>query len=172
VNRTEKAKLIETLRETLGNSTALVVTRQAGLTVAEVTELRRQVRSSKAGFKVIKNRITRLALKGTPHEGLAKLFVGPTAIAYSQDPVAAAKAVVEFANKNEKLTIIGGGLQGQALDPAGIKALAKLPSIDELRGMIVGLLQTPATRIARLLKEPAAQLARVVQAQAQKGGTA
>jgi len=148
----------------------LVVTHQSGMTVAEVTDLRRQMRAAGASFKVTKNRLARLALKGTRFEGLASLFTGPTAIAYSTDPVVAAKVAVEFANSNEKLVIVGGGLGERVLDQSGIKALAKLPSLTELRGRIAGLLQAPAAKLAGVLQAPAGQLARVFQAYGSKGG--
>src|SRR5690606_30632330 len=121
-----------------------------------------------ASFKVTKNRLTRLALDGTKFQPLADLFTGPTAIAYSSDPVAAAKATVEFAKTNEKLVILGGVLDAQTLDAAGINALATLPSLDELRARLVGMIQTPATRIAGVLQAPAGQLARVMGAYAAK----
>lgn len=148
----------------------LVVTHQSGMTVAEVTDLRRQMRVAGASFKVTKNRLARLALKGTRFEGLASLFTGPTAIAYSADPVVAAKVAVEFANSNEKLVIVGGGLGERVLDQSGIKALAKLPSLTVLRGRIAGLLQAPAAKLAGVLQAPAGQLARVFQAYGSKGG--
>src|SRR5262249_43003504 len=131
--------------------------------------LRRQMRAAGAGFKVTKNRLAKRALEGTAFAALAPLFTGPTAVAYSHDPVAAAKAAVTFANRNDKLTIIGGGLSGQMLDAAGVRALATLPSLDELRGKIIGLIQAPATKLAGLLQAPAGQLARVLAAHADKG---
>jgi large subunit ribosomal protein L10 len=146
------------------------VTHQTGLTVDEVTQLRRQMRNAGARYRVTKNRLARRALEGTPFANLAPLFTGPTAIAFSRDPVAAAKAAVEYANRNNKLTVIGGGLSGQALDAAAIKALASLPSLDELRGKLIGLLNAPATKLATLLQAPAGQLARVMAAYAEKSG--
>ena len=119
------------------------------MTVAEVTDLRRQIRAAGASFKVTKNRLARLALKGTRFEGLGGLFTGPTAIAYSEDPVAAAKVVSDFANSNNKLVIVGGGIGENLLDEAGVKALARLPSLTELRGRIAGLLQAPRRRRVR-----------------------
>jgi large subunit ribosomal protein L10 len=127
------------------------------------------MRAAGANFKVTKNRLARRALAGTKFEPLSSMFTGPTAIAFSRDPVAAAKVAVEFANKNEKLRIIGGGLNDQQLDVAGVKSLATLPSLDELRAKIIGLLQTPATRIAAVLQAPGAQLARVLGAYAKAG---
>ena len=122
------------------------------------------MREAGAGFKVSKNRLTRLALEGTKFQALQPLMTGPTALAFSEDPVAAAKVCVEFAKQNEKLTIIGGALGEQLLDVNGVKALAKLPSLDELRGKLVGLLQAPATKVAGVLQAPAGQLARVISA--------
>ncbi len=154
------------------STTLIVITQQSGLTVAEVSDLRRKIREAGASYKVTKNRLTRLALEGTKFQGLQPLFVGPTAIAASDDPVAAAKVCVEFANQNDKLTIVGGALDGEVLDSDGIKALAKLPSLDELRGKIVGLLQAPATKLAVVTQAPASQLARVFGAYASKGEAA
>jgi large subunit ribosomal protein L10 len=172
VDRSQKEKLVASLNETLSGVTSIVVTHQTGLTVAEVTDLRRLMREAGAGFKVTKNRLARLALQGTQFERLSSLFTGPTAIAFSRDPVAAAKVAVEFANKNDKLVIVGGALGTQALDAAGVKALATLPSLDELRGKLVGLLQTPASRIAAVLQAPGSQLARVFNAYAEKSEAA
>ena len=164
MDRTQKQQLVEALQRDLADIVCLVVTHQTGLNVAEVTQLRRQVRGAGASFRVTKNRLARRALTGTAFEPLAPLFTGPTAIAFSRDPLAAAKVVVEFANRNDKLTIIGGGLAGRQLDADGVKELARLPSLDELRGSLVGLLQAPAARLATVLQAPAAQLARVLAA--------
>jgi large subunit ribosomal protein L10 len=172
VDRTEKQQLITSLHETLKKAELVVITQQTGLTVAEVTNLRRQMRQAGAGYKVTKNRLARLALDGTQFEGLKSLFTGPTAIAYSADPVAAAKVAVTYANSNDKLTIVGGAMGSQVLDSDGVKALATLPSLDELRAKITGILQTPATRVAGVLQAPAGQLARVFKAYASKGETA
>lgn len=170
MDRAQKQQLTSSLHEDLSGTTCVVVTHQTGLTVAEVTELRRQMRSAGARYRVTKNRLARRALDGTPFEGLVALFSGPTAIAFSQDPVAAAKAAVAYANRNTKLTIVGGGLQGQLLDEAAVKALATLPSLDELRGKIIGLLNAPATKLAVLLQTPGGQLARVLAAYSEKSG--
>jgi len=168
VDRTQKEKLVASLNQALSSTAAIVVTRQSGLTVAEATRLRRRMREAGASFKVTKNRLARLALKGTPFEGLAPMFTGPTAIAWSQDPVAAAKAAVEFAKTNEKLVIVGGALGAKALDVAGVQALATMPSLDELRAKLVGMIVTPATRIAQIVNAPAASVARVIGAYARK----
>ncbi len=170
MDRSQKEALVTSLHDQLSEAVCIVVTHQTGLTVAEVTELRRQMRAAGASFKVTKNRLARIALTGTKFERLSSLFTGPTAIAYSQDPVAAAKVAVEFANKNDKLAVIGGSLNGQQLDAAGVKALATLPSLDQLRGKLLGMLQTPATRIAGILQAPGGQLARVLGAYARKAG--
>jgi large subunit ribosomal protein L10 len=172
VQRTEKEELVTSLNRAFQEAVAVVVTRQSGLTVAEMTELRRKMRQVGGGFKVAKNRLARRALSGTKYEGLADLLTGPTAIAFSSDPVAVAKVAVDFSKTNEKLTIAGGALGAQLLDSAGVKALATLPSLNELRGKIAGLLNAPATKIASVLQAPAGQLARVVQAYASKGEAA
>jgi large subunit ribosomal protein L10 len=169
VNREEKATQIDALNRTFAATTLLVVTRQSGLTVAEVSDLRRRMRAGGASYKVTKNRLARLALKGTKFEGIDSLFVGPTAVAVSKDPVAAAKVAVDYAKENEKLTIVGGALGEKVLDAEGVKALATLPSLDQLRGKIIGLIQAPATKIAGVLAAPAGQLARVLKARAEKG---
>ena len=162
MNRQEKAELIETLQTTLNDSTTVVVAHQVGMTVAESSDLRAKMREAGAGFKVTKNRIAKLALNDTPHTALESLFTGPTAIGTSTDPVAAAKVLVEYAKGNDKLTIVGGSMDGKSLDKAGVEALAKLPSLDELRGKLVGILQAPAAKIARVAQAPASKMARVI----------
>ncbi|MDH3913007.1 MAG: 50S ribosomal protein L10 [Rhodospirillales bacterium] len=164
MDRAQKELLVADLNKTFQGVTLVVVTHQTGLTVAEVTDLRRRIRAAGASFKVSKNRLARRALEGTKFQALQSLLIGPTAMAYSSDPVAAAKICVEFANKNDKLTIIGGALGEQVLDVEGVKALAKLPSLDELRGKLVGLLQAPAVKLAGVTQAPAGQLARVFSA--------
>ena len=161
MNRSEKAEAIAELNQTFKDAALVVVTRQSGLTVQEVTDLRRKVRAAGASYKVAKNRLTLRALEGTAFKALGPLFKGPTAIAYSKDPVAAAKVVSAFAKDNEKLTIVGGALGENTLDVAGVQALATLPSLDALRGKIIGLLQAPATKVAGVLQAPAGQVARV-----------
>jgi large subunit ribosomal protein L10 len=161
VNRSEKAEAIAELNRTFKDANLVVVTRQSGLTVQEVTDLRRKIRSAGASYQVAKNRLTLRALEGTNFSALGPLFKGPTAIAYSKDPVAAAKVVAAFAKTNEKLTIVGGALGENVLGVEGVQALAVLPSLDELRGKIIGLIQAPATKIAGVLAAPAGQLARV-----------
>ena len=168
MDRAQKQKVVDSLHGTLMQTELVVVTQQVGMTVGEVTTLRRQMREAGAGFKVTKNRLARRALEGTKFAQLAPLFKGPTAVAYSTDPVAAAKVAVSYANANEKLTIVGGAMGETLLDSNGVKALATLPSLNELRGKLVGLLQTPAARVAQVLQAPAGQLARVVGAYARK----
>ena len=168
VDRSQKEKLVTSLQQALTDTACVVITHQTGMTVEEVTDLRRQMRAAGASFKVTKNRLARRALAGTKFERLSPMFTGPTAIAFSRDPVAAAKVAVEFANKNDKLTIVGGALGGRPLDVEGVKALASMPSLDELRAKIVGILQTPATRVATVLQAPGAQIARVLGAYAKQ----
>ena len=164
MDRSRKEELVAELHRTFEATNLVVITQQNGLTVEEVTSLRGKLRGEGASFHVTKNRLAKIALKGTKFEPLEGSFTGPTAIAVSEDPVAAAKVAVEFANNNDKLTIIGGALGEKVLDVAEIKALAKLPSLDELRGKIVGLLQAPASKIVGVLNAPAGQLARVFSA--------
>jgi large subunit ribosomal protein L10 len=172
VDRSQKENLVATLHAAFSDTVCLVITHQSGLSVAEVTGLRRQMRDAGASFKVTKNRLARLALAGTKFEQLSALFTGPTAIAYSRDPVAAAKVAVEFAGKNDKLIIVGGALEDRQLDVEGVKALATMPSLDELRGKLLGMLNTPATRIAAVLQAPGGQLARVLAARGKQGEAA
>ena len=172
MDRTEKEDLVSQMHQVFEDTSIVVVTHYSGLTVAEMGELRTQVRDAGAQFKVTKNRLTRLALDGTKFSGLNDLFTGPTAIAYSDDPVAAAKATVNFAKTNEKLVVLGGALGEDILDVNAVKSLATLPSLDEIRGKIVGLLNAPATKIAGVLQAPAGQLARVVSAHSEQGEAA
>ena len=161
MHRQQKEAVVDALHETFANATSVVVSHQTGLTVAQITDLRGQMREAGAGFKVTKNRLAKRALDGTPFEGIADLFQGPTTIAYSDDPVAAAKVAVKYAGGNDKFEVVGGGLDGKALSADEVKALAALPGIDELRAKIVGMIATPATRIAQVATAPAGQLARV-----------
>jgi len=169
VDRSQKEKMVADLNQAFTDSQLLVITHQNGLTVAESSEIRSRMRTANARFKVTKNRLARRALEGTRFEGLASHFVGSTAIAVSEDPVAAAKVVVEYAKENDKLVILGGALNDKKLDVDSIKALATLPSLDEARAKIVGMLNTPATHIAGILRAPAGQVARVVGAYAARG---
>jgi large subunit ribosomal protein L10 len=172
VDRAAKRELVATLHNVFKDTGVIVVAHYAGLTVAQMTELRRRVKEAGGTVKVAKNRLAKLALRDTDAEGIADLFKGPTCIAYSADPVAAAKATVTYAKENEKLVILGGAMGKTVLDAAGVKALADLPSLDELRAKLIGLVQAPATKIARVLTEPGAQIARVLQAKATKGEAA
>ena len=152
MKREQKTQLLSTMNEEFRDAELIVVTHYTGLTVAEISELRNAVRKSGAKFRVTKNRITRLALAETQHGQLSDLMRGPTAVSFSKDPVAAAKAVVAFAKKNEKLVILGGIMDGKLLSAIEVKALGELPSMDELRGKLVGLLQAPAGKVARVFK--------------------
>jgi large subunit ribosomal protein L10 len=164
VDRSEKEALVADLHRTFEDTTLLVITHQTGLTVAEVSDLRRRMRQAGATYKVTKNRLTKRALEGTKFQALQPLFTGPTAIAYSDDPVAAAKVCFEFAKKNQKLTVVGGALDEEQLDIGRITDLAQLPSLDELRARLIGVVQAPATKLAGVIQAPAAQLARVLSA--------
>jgi large subunit ribosomal protein L10 len=168
VDRTQKREFVAGLHEELAATSMIVVTHNQGLTVAEATELRRRMRAAGVTFRVAKNRLAHLALEGTLFDGLKPMLKGPTALAWSRDPVAAAKAAVEFAKTNEKLVLIGGALGLQTLDASGVRALAELPSLDVLRGRLVGMISTPATRVAGVLQASAGQLARVFGAFARK----
>jgi large subunit ribosomal protein L10 len=166
VDRIERREFVAELSTVFADTSMVVVTRNEGMTVADVTDLRRRMRAAGASFKVAKNRLALLALDGTRFDGLKPLMKGPTAISWSADPVAVAKAAVDFAKTNEKFVLIGGALGTQLLDVAGVKALAELPSLDALRAKLLGLLAAPATRIAGVLQAPAGQLARVFAAYA------
>ena len=168
MDRSKKEALVAELRQTFDENELVVVTHQSGLTVAQASDLRRKMRDAGARFKVTKNRLAKIALKGTKFEHLSDVFTGPTAIAVSVDSVAAAKVAVEYANKNEKLIIVGGALGDKTLNVADVKALATLPSLDALRAKIVGLLQAPAGKLVGVTQAPAAQLARVFSAYAAK----
>lgn len=172
MDRSQKEELVASLHRTFSETTLVIVTQQSGMTVAEASSLRRQMLEAGASYKVTKNRLTRLALEGTKFEALKELFTGPTAIAVSEDPVAAAKVCVSFAKDNEKLTIVGGAMGENQLDPDAIKALATLPSLDELRGKLIGVLQAPATKLAGVTQAPASQLARVFSAYGSQGEAA
>ena len=152
MNREEKTQLISELNELFNNSEVVVVSHYKGLTVEEVSQLRNNIRKVGAGFRVTKNRITRLALKGTKFENLSDLFVGPTAIAFASDPISACKACVEFAKTNEKLIVLGGAMGTGVLTIEEINKLATIPSLDELRAKIIGLLQAPGAQLARVTK--------------------
>ena len=171
MDRTEKREFVSTLGQVFAQTSMVVVTQNKGMTVAEVSDLRRKMRASGSTYKVAKNRLAVLALEGTRFDGIKPLLKGPTALAWSTDPVAVAKAAVDYAKTNDKFVVIGGALGTQTLDADGIKALADLPSLDTLRGRLVGMIQTPGTRIAAVLAAPAGQLARVFGAYAKKDET-
>ena len=161
MDRSQKAESVAQLNAVFNEVGVVVVTRNLGLSVGQSTALRAKMRDAGGTYKVAKNRLAKLALKDTQYEGLEEYLTGPTALAWSTDPVAAAKAAVDFAKTNDKLEIVGGAMGGTQLDAAGIKALASMPSLDELRGKIVGLVNAPATKVAQLVNAPAAKLARV-----------
>jgi large subunit ribosomal protein L10 len=165
VKRSDKKEFVQKLKEEIDTSSSVIVAHYSGLTVDESEQLRSEMRNNGAKFKVTKNRLTKLALEQTRFKVIADLFTGPTAIAYSDDPVAPAKVAVSFEKKLEKFKIIGGGYDGEKIDLDKINFLATLPSMDELRGKIVGLISAPAQKIASIVKEPAGQMARLVSAQ-------
>ena len=166
MDRAQKAELVTALNSVFANAGCVVVAHNLGLTVAQMTDLRVQMSNEGATLKVAKNRLAKLALEGTDVEGIKDMFTGPTAIAYSDDPIAAPKVVAKFAKDNEKFVVLGGAMGSTVLDEAGVKALAELPSLDELRAKIVGMIQTPATRVAGILQQPGGQVARVLNAYA------
>ncbi|UPG72403.1 50S ribosomal protein L10 [Roseomonas gilardii subsp. gilardii] len=168
MDRTEKREFVATLAGVFAETSFVLVAQNKGMTVAEVSELRRRMRGAGATYRVAKNRLAGLALDGTRFQGIQPLLKGPTALAWSKDPVAVAKTAVEFAKTNDKFVILGGALGTQTLALDGVKALAELPSLETLRAQLVGLIQTPATRIAGVLQAPAGQLARVFGAYAKK----
>jgi large subunit ribosomal protein L10 len=168
MDRSQKADLVAELKNVFTETSVVVVTRNLGLSVAQSTDLRLKMRDAGAQFKVAKNRLALIALEGTKYGPIGDMLTGPTALATSSDPVAAAKVAVEFAKSNDRLEIVGGAMGDTVLDVAGIKALAELPSLDQLRGTLVGLIQAPATKIARIVSEPGAMIARVTGAYAAK----
>lgn len=168
MDRAEKAQAVEELKGIFSRSGVVVLGHYAGLTVADMTTLRRRLREANAGLKVVKNRLAKIALDGHPAAGEGALFTGPTAIAYSDDPIAATKVAVAFAKEKDKFVLVGGFMGQTLLDESGVKALATLPSLDELRGKLIGLINAPATKIAGVLQAPGGQLARVIAAYANK----
>ncbi|WP_198371104.1 50S ribosomal protein L10 [Roseomonas rosulenta] len=168
MDRTEKREFVASLATVFAETSFVLVAQNKGLTVADVSELRRRMRAAGATYKVAKNRLATLALEGTRFDGVKPLLKGPTALAWSTDPVAVAKTAVEFAKTNDKFVVLGGALGTQTLDATGVKALAELPSLETLRAQLVGLIQTPATRIAGVLQAPGGQVARVLSAYAKK----
>ncbi len=168
MDKAGKSAALETLKGVFAESGAVIVTHYTGLTVAEMTKLRGMLRKDGARFKVVKNRLAKIALGGTGGDAAQALFQGPVAIAYAPDPVSAAKAADTFSRENAKLVIIGAVMGDEVLDAKGVETLAKLPSLDQLRGKLIGLLQAPATKVAGVIQAPASQLARVVAAYAAK----
>ncbi len=168
MDRAQKPVVVAELNAVFGEVGVVVVTRNLGLTVAQSTALRNKMRDAGATFKVTKNSLAKIAAKGTAYEGISDMLTGPIALASSVDPVTAAKVVAEFAKTNDKLEIVGGSMGGNVLDVDGVKALATLPSLDELRAKIVGLVQAPATKVVQVIQAPAGQLARVFAAYADK----
>jgi large subunit ribosomal protein L10 len=168
MDRAEKSDLVTSLNASLATVGVVVVARNLGMTVAQSTDLRTKMRDAGASFKVTKNKLAKLAIEGTPYVALGALLTGPTGFATSADPVAAAKVAVEFAKTNDKFEIVGGAMGDTVLDVDGIKALATLPSLDDLRAKIIGLVQAPATKIVQVIQAPAGQLARVLSAYAEK----
>ena len=168
MERTEKRDFVASLATVFGETSFVLVGRNAGLTVAAVDDLRRRMKANGATYKVAKNRLAMRALDGTRFQGISPLLKGPTALAWSSDPVAVAKIAVEFAKGNDKFVILGGALGTQTLDANGIKALAELPSLETLRASLLGMIQTPASRIASVLQAPGGQLARVFKAYADR----
>ena len=168
MEKAKKAEVVEDLNGVFASAGSVVIAHYSGMTVANMADLRSRMRAAGASFQVAKNRLAMRALKGTPVEGIAHLFKGPTGIAVSNDPIAASKVAVAYAKDNEKLVILGGAIGATALDVNGVKALAALPSLDALRGKIVGLLVAPATKIAGVVQAPAGQLARVIGAYSTK----
>jgi large subunit ribosomal protein L10 len=172
VDRAEKRELVTGLNEAFKSAGSVVVAHYAGITVAQMNDLRSKMRVAGGTVKVAKNRLAKIALQGTDSESIQKLFIGQTLIAYSEDPVTAPKVASDFAKTNDRLVILGGAMGTTALDADGVKALATMPSLDELRARIVGMIATPATRIAQVVNAPAAQLARVIGAYARKNEAA
>ena len=172
MDRAEKREFVETLNGIFSDTGSIVVAHYTGLTVADMTDLRGQMKEAGGTIKVAKNRLAKLALKDTEVEHISDLFQGQTLVAYADDPITAPKVTVGFAKKNEKLVVLGGAMGATNLDEGGVKQLASLPSLDELRGKIVGMIQTPASRIAQVVTAPAGSLARVIGAYADKGEAA
>lgn len=168
MDRSQKTEAVAELNRTFKEVGVVVVTQNLGMTVAQSTQLRNRMRDAGATYKVSKNKLARIALEGTDYTSLSDMLTGPVALATSTDPVAAAKVATEFAKTNDKFVVVGGAMGTTLLDPAGVQALASLPSLDELRAKIVGLIVAPATKLATITQAPAAQLARVLSAYAEK----
>lgn len=169
MDRAAKRELVTTLHDVFKDTGLVVVAHNTGLVAAQAADLRKRVKEAGGAVKVAKNNLVKLALKDTKAEGVTDLMKGPTILAYSKDPIAAARVAVKYAKENDKLVILGGAMGSSILDANAVKALAELPSLDELRAKLIGLLNAPATKIARTIAEPGAQLARVIQAKASAG---
>ena len=172
MDRAAKAKLVTSMQSVFKDTGVIVVAHNVGMVAAQSADFRKRVKEAGGTVKVVKNRLAKLALKDTDAAALGDLLKGPTILAYSKDPIAAAKAAVKYAKENEKLVILGGAMGKTVLDARSVTALAELPSLDELRSRLIGLLNAPATKIARTVKEPGSKLARVIQAKAAKGEAA
>ncbi len=172
MDRAAKEKLVATLGGVFNDAGVIVVAHNNGLTVTQMNDLRGKMAEAGGSVKVAKNRLVKLALEGSDAQGIKDLFVGPTVLAYSQDPVTAPKIVSNFAKANDNMVVLGGAMGTTVLDVAGVKTLADLPSLDELRAKLIAMIQTPATRIAGVVQAPAGQLARVMGAYASKGDAA
>ena len=172
MERAEKKELVATFNEVAKTAGVIVVAHNKGLTANQVLDLRNKMAKAGATIKVVKNRLAKIALEGTDANGISNLFEGPTMVAYGKDPVAAPKVVADFAKTHEKLVVLGGSLGKTVMDANGVKALAELPSLDQLRGKLIGVIQAPATKIAGVLAAPAGQLARVFNAYATKDNAA
>ena len=170
MDRAAKRELVATLHDMLKDTGVIVVARNNGLVAAQSAEFRNRVKAAGGTVKVAKNKLTALALDGTDAVGIKELLKGPTILAYSKDPVAAAKIAITYAKENDKLVILGGAMGKTFLDANGVKALAELPSLDELRGQILGMLQAPAAKLVRTINEPGSALARLLQARIDKDG--
>lgn len=172
MDRAQKQEMVTYLNGIFTGAGVVVVSHYSGMTVSEMSELRRRMGGANANLKVIKNRLAKLALAGTPYDGIANLLTGPVVIAYSADPVAAPKIAFEYSRSNEKFVILGGAMGQVILDRLGVELLAKAPSLDEIRATILGMISTPARRIATVLAAPGTQLARVLSAYAEKSEAA
>ena len=172
MDRAEKKEFVAALHDVFEKTSVIVVAHYSGLTVVQMQSLRKQMRAAGATVKVAKNRLAKIALEGTDVASIGSLMSGPTLIAYSNDPVAAPKVAVAFAKESDKFVILGGAMGKTVLDLKGVQSLATLPSLDELRGKIVGLIQAPATKLATLTNAPAGKLARVFQAYADRDANA
>ena len=168
MKRSEKKDFVKNLKEDLKDSSSVIVAHYDGLSVLETDNLRREMRLNGAKFRVTKNRLTKIALADTPYESISDLFVGPTAIAYSADPVSPAKVSVNFEKKLDNFKIIGGSYDGEKIDLTKINFLATLPSLDQIRGTLIGLLNAPAQKIASVVQAPGGQLARLVNARSEQ----